>query len=144
MCNHENSPMRVTVVVAVQSPSRIRLSVTPWTTACQTSLSFTISRSLPKFMSIESVMPSNHLILCRPFLLLPHFPPFSRWDNWGTESLCYIPCALELTHGRAGMNPRGQPPESICHPLHTPPLHLGFPRGSELGPGYSCCLVQSL
>ena len=44
-------------------------SVSPWTAACQTSLSITKSQSLPKFMSIESVMPSNHLILCRPLLL---------------------------------------------------------------------------
>ena len=46
-------------------------SVTPWTVACQASLSFTVSWSLFKLMSIESVMPSNHLILCRPLLLLP-------------------------------------------------------------------------
>ena len=46
-------------------------SVTPWTAACQASLSITKSRSLLKLMSIESVMPSNHLILCRPLLLLP-------------------------------------------------------------------------
>ena len=46
--------------------SRVRLFGTPWTAACQASLSLTISRSLPKFMSIASVMPSNHLILCHP------------------------------------------------------------------------------
>ena len=45
--------------------------VTPWTAACQASLSITNSRNLPKLMSIESVMPSNHLILCHPHLLLP-------------------------------------------------------------------------
>ena len=49
-------------------------SVTPWTAACQVSLSFTISQSLPKLMSIESVMPSNHLILCHPLLLPSIFP----------------------------------------------------------------------
>ena len=48
--------------------------MTPWTAACQASLSFTISQSLLKFMSIESVMPSNHLILCRPLLLPSIFP----------------------------------------------------------------------
>ena len=48
-----------------------RLFVTPWTAACQASLSFTISWSLLKLISIELVMPSNHLILCRPLLLLP-------------------------------------------------------------------------
>ena len=45
--------------------------MTPWTTACQTSLSFTISRSLLKLMSTELVMPSNHLVLCHPLFLLP-------------------------------------------------------------------------
>ena len=55
----------------IQSQSLVRLSVTPWTTACQTSLSFTISRSLLKLMSTELVMPSNHLILCCPLFLLP-------------------------------------------------------------------------
>ena len=57
-------------VVVVQPLSRVRLFVFPWTAAHQTSLSFTISQSLLKLMSIESVMPSNHLILCRPRLLL--------------------------------------------------------------------------
>ena len=52
--------------------------MTPWTTVQQDSLSFTISRSLLKLMSIESVMPSNHLILCRPLLLLPPIPPSIR------------------------------------------------------------------
>ena len=56
---------------SVKLLSRVRLFATPWTAACQTSLSITNSWSLLKLMSIESVMPSNHLILCRP-LLLPH------------------------------------------------------------------------
>ena len=51
--------------------SCFQLFATPWTTACQASLSFTFSRSLLKLMSLESVMPPNHLILCRPLLLLP-------------------------------------------------------------------------
>ena len=54
----------------VQSLSCVWLSVTPWTAACQASLSFTISRSLLKLMSIKSVMPPNHLILCHALLLL--------------------------------------------------------------------------
>ena len=54
-----------------QSLSRVRLFVTPWTAACQVSLSFTISWSLLKLMSIASVMLSNHLILCEPLFLLP-------------------------------------------------------------------------
>ena len=58
-------------VVVVQSLSHVQLFVTPWTAACQASLSFTISQSLLKLMSIESVMPSNHFILCCLLLLLP-------------------------------------------------------------------------
>ena len=53
-------------------------SVTPWIAACQASLSFTISQSLLKFMSIELVMPSNHPILCYPLLLLPSIFPSIR------------------------------------------------------------------
>ena len=62
-------------VVAVQSLSRVQLSGTPWTVAHQASLSFTVFLSLLKLMSIESVMPSNHLILCHPLLLLPSIFP---------------------------------------------------------------------
>ena len=56
--------------IVVQSLSHVHLFVTPWTAACQASQS-SISRSLFKLMSIESVMPSNHLVLCCPLLLLP-------------------------------------------------------------------------
>ena len=60
----------------------VRLFVIPWTVACQASLSITSSRSLFKLMSIESVMPSNHLILCRPLLLLPSvFPSIRVFSN---------------------------------------------------------------
>ena len=57
---------------------RVQLFATPWTAACQASLSITNSRNLLKLMSIESVMPSNHLILCCPFLLLPSILPSIR------------------------------------------------------------------
>ena len=63
---------------SVQLLSRVQLFVTPWTAACQASLSITNSRSSPKPMSIESVMPSNHLILCCPLLLLPSIFPSTR------------------------------------------------------------------
>ena len=59
----------------VQSLSHFQLCATPWTVACQAYLSFTISQSLLRFMSIESVMPSNCLILRCPFLLLPSIFP---------------------------------------------------------------------
>ena len=63
---------------SVQSLSCVRLSVTPWIAACQASLSITNSQSLPKLMSSESVMPSSHLILCHPLLLLHPTPPSIR------------------------------------------------------------------
>ena len=77
-------------------------SVTPWTAARQASLSITNSRSLPKLMSIESVIPSNHLILCHPLLLLPYIFPsirvFSnesvlciRWPKYWSFSFCISP-----------------------------------------------------
>ena len=63
---------------SAQSLSRVRLFVTSWTAADQASLSIANSRSLPKLMSIELVMPSSHLILCRPLLLLPSVLPSIR------------------------------------------------------------------
>ena len=69
-------------VSSVQLFSRVRLFVTPWTAAHQASLSITNSQSLLKLMSTESVMPSNHLILCRPHLLLPSiFPSIRVFSN---------------------------------------------------------------
>ena len=67
---------------SVQVLSHVRLFVTPWTAARQVTLSITNSRSLPKLMSIESVMPSNHLILCRPLLFPPSvFPSIRVFSN---------------------------------------------------------------
>ena len=63
---------------SVQLLSRVRLFVTPWIAARQASLSITSSQSLPKHLSIESMIPSSHLILCRPLLLLPPVPPSIR------------------------------------------------------------------
>ena len=65
---------------SVQSLSHVQLFATPWTAACQASLSITNSWSLPKFMSIESVMPSSHLILCHP-LLLNESARLIRWPK---------------------------------------------------------------
>ena len=80
----------------VQSLSRVRLFVTPRTAARETSLSFTISRNLNKLVSIESMMPSNHLILCRPLLLLPSiFPSIQGLFKW-VSSLHQVAKVLEL------------------------------------------------
>ena len=68
----------VVVVVVVQSLSHVQLFTSPWTAAHQASLSFTISQSLLKLISIELVMPSNHLILCRPLLFLSSIFPIIR------------------------------------------------------------------
>ena len=88
---------------SVQSLSRVWLFATPWIAACQASVSITKSRSLLKLMSIESVMPSSHLILYRPLLLLPPIPPsirvFSnestlhmRWPNhWSFTLASFLP-----------------------------------------------------
>ena len=73
---------------SVQSLSCVQLFVTPWTTGCQASLSITNSRSLFKLMSIRPVMPSNHLILCRPLLLLPSIFPSIR--VFSSESVLHI------------------------------------------------------
>ena len=71
----------------VQLLSCVQLFATPWTAARQASVSITNSLSLLKLMSIESVMPSNHLILCRPLLLPSSFPSISVFSN---ESILHI------------------------------------------------------
>ena len=89
-------------ISSVQSLSRVRLFATPWITAGQASLSITNSRSSLRLTSIESVMPSSHLIRCRPLLLLPPIPPrirvFSnestlrmRWPKYWSFSFSIIP-----------------------------------------------------
>ena len=76
---HDWSDLAVAVaVLVVQLLSHVRLFATPWTVVCQVSLSFTISQSLLRFLPIESVMSSNHLILCHPLLLLPSIFPCIR------------------------------------------------------------------
>ena len=92
----------IAILVPAQSLSHVQLFVTPWTTARQASLSITNSWSLLKLMSIESVKPSNHLILCCPLLLLPSIFPiikvFSnesvlciRWLNYWSFSFSISP-----------------------------------------------------
>ena len=87
---------------SVQLLSSVRLFATPWIAAHQASLSITNARSSPKLMPIVSVMPSSHLIFCRPLLLLPPVPPsirvFSnesalrmRWPEYGSFSLSISP-----------------------------------------------------
>ena len=77
---------------SVQSFNHVQLFATPWTAACQASLSITNSRSLLKLMSIELVMPSNYLILCSPLLLLPSILPSMR--VFPNESGLHIRCPV--------------------------------------------------
>ena len=98
---------KVIVVLLFQSLSCVQLFTSPWTAARQAFLSFTISRSLFKLMCIELVMPSNHLILCCPLLLLPSiFPSFRvfskesafriRWPSSGAStSASVLPMTIQ-------------------------------------------------
>ena len=92
----------INIYSSVQSLSPVRLFATPWIEARQASLSITNSRNSPRLTSIESVMPSSHLILCRPLLLLPPIPPSIRvftnestlpirWPKYWSFSFSIIP-----------------------------------------------------
>ena len=126
---------------SVQSLSHVQLFVTPWTAAHQASLSITNSWSLLKRMSIESVMPSNHLILCRPLLLLPSiFPSIRVFSNSH-----YQPCSwrlagfyqMGLTQGLRWLQSAGRLPLVAAagswlgcrrKPLHMASLWFGLPH----------------
>ena len=114
--------------VPVQLLSRVRLFATPWTAARQASLSITISWSLLKLMSIASVMPSNHLILCRPLLLLPSiFPSPAELGQESQASSCLrkgTPLASRVAQGVSG-------PSSSCvwNPRHKT---FSIPYGKSL------------
>ena len=95
------------VVVVVQSLSHVQPSVTPWMAARQASLSFTIYQSLFKLLPVESVMPSNHLILSRLLLLLPSIFPsisvFSNepalgiwWPKYWSFSIIFLPVNIQV------------------------------------------------
>ena len=100
---------------SVQSFSHVRLFATPWITQCQASLSITNSRSLLKLMSIESVMPSSHLIHCRPLLLLLQIPPSIRVNSdelsqlfaWGGPSIGVSASASVLPMNTQDWSPLG-------------------------------------
>ena len=83
-----NVPKSLVLISCIQSLSHVWLSTIPWTAACQASLPITNTQSLLKLMSVELVMPSNHLILCCPLLLLPSFFPSIR--IFSSESVLHI------------------------------------------------------
>ena len=82
-----NNQVVISNISSVQSLSHVLLFATPWPVACQASLSITNSQSLLKLMSIDSVMPSKHLILCRPLLLASIFPSIRVFSS---ESVLHI------------------------------------------------------
>ena len=106
------------LIVVVQSLSSVCLFATPWTAAHLASLSFTVSRSLLKIMSIESVMPSNHLILCHPLHILSSiFPGMRVFSN---ESLMLSNHCI------------------LCHPLFFLSFNSCKPLNNS--PLFICCL----
>ena len=112
-----------TQFTSVQLLSRVRLFVTPWTAAHQDSLSITNSWNLLKLMSIESVMPSNHLNLCHPLLLLPSiFPSIRVFSN---ESVLHIRWPKDWSFSfsiRKVLNLVLMPPQSLSLVIFFPGL----------------------
>ena len=88
MCIHDQVVLLLFLFIVVQSQSHVQLFETPWTAAFKASLYFIISQSLLKLISIESMMPSNHLILCYPLLLLLSI--FSSLRVFSNESALHI------------------------------------------------------
>ena len=109
-CTHETNTIWY---VGVQLLSHVQLLVTQWTAACQASLFFTTSWSLLKLMSIESMMPSNYLILCCPLLLLPSvFPSIRVFSNESAHSIKwpkYWSFSISISHSNeySGLIPFG-------------------------------------
>ena len=105
---------------SVQSLSRVRLFATPWIAALQASLSITNSWSSLKFMSIESVMPSSHLILCRPLFLLPPIPPSIR--VFSNESTLHMRWPKYWSYGvPAAAAKLLQSCPTLCDPIDSSP-----------------------
>ena len=124
---------------SVQLLSRVWLFATPWTAACQASLSITNSWSLLKLMSIESVMPSNHLVLCRPLLFLSAiFPSISVFPN---ESVLHIKWpkyrsfsfSISLSNEYSGLISWKSTVDNTQNPINNRTrLNLGFLGGSAV------------
>ena len=117
-------------ITSVQLLSRVLLFVTPWTATRKASLSITNSQSLLKLMSIESMMPSNHLILFRPLLLLPSIFPGIRIFSTGSVHIhicMYVNiCAvLSCSVMSNSLRPRGLQPNRLLCPWDSPGKSTG-------------------
>ena len=131
---------------SVQLLSCVWLFATPWTAARQASLSITDSRSLPKLMSIESVMPSNHLILCRPLLLPPSiFPSISSVQFSSVAQLCPTLCD-PMNHSTPGLPVHHQLPESTQTHVHWvgDAIKPSYPLSSPSSPALNLSQHQGL
>ena len=119
---------------SVQSLSHVQLFANPWTAARQASLSFTISRSLLRLMSIESVMSSNHLIFCHPLVLLPSISPSIRVLHFTKYQVC-----VKKSYGVRvwGFNGEGAPETSVSQRYGSslPAVTRRVPGVSEYLPG---------
>ena len=111
---------RASSIVVVQSPSCIWLFKTPWTTAHQASLSFTISWSLPKFMSVEAVIPSNHLILCCCWVC--HLAIALQWAYNEAPSPLEVESSTSLKSEQLSLT-------CLSKVLEQPPHHVGLTVG---------------
>jgi len=140
--------MAKTLTESFQLLSCVRLFPTPWSAACQASLSITNSRSLLKLMSIELVMPSNHLILCCSLLLLPSIFPsirvFSnesvlciRWPKYWNIQLCESQKTVENSSRDGNTRPPDLPPRNL-HAGQEATIRTGHgtTAGSKLGKEY--------
>ena len=110
LSTHTPTHLSLPVFSSVQSLSRVRLFETPWTAAHQASLSITNSWSLLKLMSTESVISSNHLILCRPLLLPPSIFPASgsfQMSQFFTSGGCRGPAPVDPGNSKRGRCQRG-------------------------------------
>ena len=117
------SKIHTKVIIVIQSLSHVQLFVIPWTLALQASLSITNSWSLLKLMSIDSVMSSNHLILCHPLLLPPsifssRMRELDCEGGWAPKNWCLWTVVLEKTLER---------------PLHCKEIHPVHPKGDSPG-----------
>ena len=115
---------------SVQSLSHVWLFATPWTAACQASLSITNSQSLLKLIPIESVMPSSHLILCRPLLLLPPIPPSIRvFSNESTLRMRwskYWSFSFSIRYLHTHIKLREKNPRILAYLIHTYSFQILF------------------
>ena len=115
-------------VSSIRSLSCARLFVTPWTAAHQASLSITNSWSLLKLMSIESVMPSNHPILCRPLLLPSIFPSIWVFSNESVLLIRWPKCwSFSYMYGAAAAAKSLQLCLTLCDPIDGSPPGFTFP-----------------